>query len=741
MTQAASQRSWRKAFVQGVSAAHEIAHRRGVSEAELADIDESHRRFPFRATDYYLALADPEDRNDPILAQVFADPRELEEGVEGYCADAVGDLDPQHHKAPGLVHKYPGRALLVTTSACPVHCRFCFRRNYPYEELADAGPGMRHALDVIREDPTITEVILSGGDPLSMSEDSLAALLDELTAIGHLRRLRIHSRYPVVLPERVGDELVRVLSSCGLPVWLVTHFNHPRELTEEALASCRRLQRAGVPVLNQSVLLAGVNDSDLVLQELFEGLLDAGIKPYYLHQLDQVNGVSHFEVAQERGAQVYESLRSRLSGIGLPSFVRDLPGSMSKTPFLSLLVMLVAVTLMGGCRGSDPTEAVTPANPVAPVSEASTRQSGQDGPDSIVPVASRPAVSGPQGDSVRQLAVDAPPLARIDRLLSADLGGDGAVELFVSMGGEVRWGEWPAGAEAPDLRWSFKGRGMLQAWLAHDLDQDGRDEVVLAFGRGRGFPNAALEVVLIDQPGKTPVSSMLTKSNGPRNQATSLQAWPRKDGSFDIYLAAFETRFMVRGGVLPREGGGVSWMPGHTIRMGMARAVGDFDDDGRPEVAVGRLYGDKKGDHGDLRLLQEDGSSEPISTLRGVRALGSFDLEGDGQTELLFGDGWHINYGKLARYRPSVARRSAAGWSVEVLEESAQQYAVEKIGGVGGFVLAGGNAEVRVYRSSGKGWKAVSGPWPSSMSGAWTVLPGRGVVVGGASLAGPYPLP
>jgi hypothetical protein len=328
-----------------------------------------------------------------------------------------------------------------------------------------------------------------------------------------------------------------------------------------------------------------------------------------------------------------------------------------------------------------------------------------------------------------------------DHLIAADLQGDSQPELFVAHGAEVRWGEWPAGAARPLFQWTYVGQGILQAFLSKDLDGDGRDEVVLAFGKGRGFPDAKLEVVLLRQGSGDPVSTVLTRSDGPRNQATAIQAWPRVDGTFDIYLAAFETRYMVRGGVLSREGGGVSWMPGHRIRMGMARAVGDFDADGKPDVAVGRLYGDQKGEHGDLRVLQDDGSSEAIKTVRGVRALSAADLNGDGHSELLFGDGWHINYGKLARYRPSVASRSDQGWRVDVIEESAEQYAVEHIASIGGLVIAGGNAHVRIYGSTESDWSTLAGPWPSSLNGAWAVLPGQGLVSGGSVLSGPYPLP
>ena len=283
----------------------------------LAAVADAASRFPFTATSYYLSLADPSDPDDPILRQVMPATEELAPSPPGYAADAVGDLAPGAHPAPGL----------VTTGLCAVNCRFCFRRAYPYEETRS---GLGAALATIAADASIREVILSGGDPLTMPDVALERLLRSIAAIGHVRRVRIHTRLPVVLPDRITPELPTVLRSTRLVPWVVAHFNHPRELARPAVEACRRLLDGGVPVLNQAVLLRGVNDDVEVLAALHEGLVDAGVKPYYLHQLDRVEGAAHFEVPVEEGRALVEALRRRVSGIAMPSYVRDVVGASAK---------------------------------------------------------------------------------------------------------------------------------------------------------------------------------------------------------------------------------------------------------------------------------------------------------------------------------------------------------------------------------------------------------------------------
>jgi len=267
--------------------------------------------------------------SDPVARQFRLDPREDEE-VPGFTGDPVGDLDA--NAVPGVLHKYRGRALLVLTGACAVHCRYCFRRHFPYGEQRLDEAALDRAIDYLAADPEITEVILSGGDPLVLSNRRLARVIEALAAIPGLRRLRIHSRLPSVRPERVDAGLCRLLAESGLPVVLVAHVNHADELTAASRAAFERLRASRVTLLNQAVLLAGVNDDETALADLSEALFGQGVLPYYLHQLDPVAGAAHFAVDEARGRALVEALRRRLPGYLVPRYVVELPGEPSKTP-------------------------------------------------------------------------------------------------------------------------------------------------------------------------------------------------------------------------------------------------------------------------------------------------------------------------------------------------------------------------------------------------------------------------
>ncbi len=275
------------------------------------------------------SLIDTQDPADPLARQFRFDPREADE-VPGFHADPVGDLAAT--AVPGVLHKYHGRALLVLTGACAVHCRYCFRRHFPYDEQRLDEPALQRAIAYLRDDAEITEVILSGGDPLVLSSRRLAAVIEALAAIPTLRRLRIHSRIPSVSPERVDARLCRALADFPHPVVLVAHVNHARELTGESRAAFDRLRSAGVTLLNQAVLLAGVNDSVDALADLSERLFDQGVLPYYLHQLDPVAGAAHFAVDRQEGERLVVAVRDRLPGYLVPRYVIEVAGESSKTP-------------------------------------------------------------------------------------------------------------------------------------------------------------------------------------------------------------------------------------------------------------------------------------------------------------------------------------------------------------------------------------------------------------------------
>ncbi|WP_410473404.1 EF-P beta-lysylation protein EpmB [Guyparkeria sp. TX1] len=272
---------------------------------------------------------DSADPDDPVARQFRVDPREALE-VPGFDADPVGDLAA--NAVPGVLHKYRGRALLVLTGACAVHCRYCFRRHFPYGDQRLDEDALEQALDYLAADPEMTEVILSGGDPLVLSSRRLATVIERLAALPHLRRLRIHSRIPTVSPERIDESLCQMLAGFPGQVVLVAHVNHPGELGPQSAAAFGRLREAGVTLLNQAVLLEGVNNDSDVLAELSEALFAQGVLPYYLHQLDPVAGAAHFAVDAEVGRERIEALRARLPGYLVPRFVVEQAGEPSKTP-------------------------------------------------------------------------------------------------------------------------------------------------------------------------------------------------------------------------------------------------------------------------------------------------------------------------------------------------------------------------------------------------------------------------
>jgi EF-P beta-lysylation protein EpmB len=269
------------------------------------------------------------DPNDPLLLQVLPQLAELDE-APGFRDDAVGDLDAI--ATHGVLHKYEGRALLIAAGSCAVNCRYCFRRHFPYAEELAAAHAWRGAIDCLANDTSIREVILSGGDPLVLSTQKLTDLTDALRDLPQVIRLRIHSRLPVVLPERIDEAFCAWLSALPLQRVVVLHANHPGELDASVGAACVRLREAGATLLNQSVLLRGVNDDADALVELSERLFALGVLPYYLHQLDRVRGAAHFEVSDTRARELLGTLRARLPGYLVPRLVREVPGETGKRP-------------------------------------------------------------------------------------------------------------------------------------------------------------------------------------------------------------------------------------------------------------------------------------------------------------------------------------------------------------------------------------------------------------------------
>ncbi len=323
---------WRWQLRHAITTADGLANALHLSASELEGARRAERAgLPIGVTPYYASLADPRDPACPIRKQCVPDAREAEE-VPGDLEDPLGEV--AHEVAPHLVQRYPDRVLLLATDRCAVYCRFCTRSRI----VGDGGgavsmAALEPALAYVRTNPEIRDVIVSGGDPMAMATDRLVRLVAAVRSIAHVETIRLATRVPVTLPMRVTAELVRALRPYH-PLWVMTHFNHPKELTKASLAACARLADAGFPVMNQTVLLAGVNDSAATLEALFRGLVRARVRPYYLLQADPVRGTGHLRTPLARGVEIMASLQGRLTGIALPKLICDTPGGRGKVPLL-----------------------------------------------------------------------------------------------------------------------------------------------------------------------------------------------------------------------------------------------------------------------------------------------------------------------------------------------------------------------------------------------------------------------
>lgn len=319
---------WRQLWRDSITDSRELL--RVLELSHLADrLPIEDAGFALRVPRGFVARMRPGDARDPLLLQVLPQLAELER-VPGFVTDAVGDLAAR--EAQGVLHKYQGRALLIASGSCAINCRYCFRRHFPYgDEMAAAGQ-WREALEHVQRDTSINELILSGGDPLALATGKLEELSQGLAELSHITRLRIHTRLPVVLPERIDTPFVEWLRSLSLQKVVVLHANHANEFDDGVDAACVRLRDAGATLLNQSVLLRGINDHPSTLTALSERMFAAGVLPYYLHQLDRVQGAAHFEVTDALAQSLVEDMRSRLPGYLVPKLVREVGGDPSKRP-------------------------------------------------------------------------------------------------------------------------------------------------------------------------------------------------------------------------------------------------------------------------------------------------------------------------------------------------------------------------------------------------------------------------
>lgn len=317
---------WQKILANGFSSAKELLTYLNLSP-DLGS-QSAEKSFKTRVPRRFAAKMAPGNPTDPLLLQVLATQQELQL-APNYSVDPLEETNA--NPIPGLIHKYANRLLLTVTGVCAINCRFCFRRHFPYAENNPGQQGWQQAIAYIQQHPSIQEVILSGGDPLLASDQVLERLLVSLEAIPHVQTIRIHSRVPVVLPERIHANFIKMLTSTRFRIVVVIHCNHPQELDEAIHKACKRMQKAGCLLLNQSVLLKGVNDHSAILTELSQTLFEYGVLPYYLHLLDPIQGAQHFDLDLEHALRIYQEVQGQLPGYLVPKLVRESPGIPYKT--------------------------------------------------------------------------------------------------------------------------------------------------------------------------------------------------------------------------------------------------------------------------------------------------------------------------------------------------------------------------------------------------------------------------
>lgn len=318
---------WQTALIQAVTEPKELLELLELDRDLLPQAESASKLFPLKVPRGLIARMQKGNRYDPLLLQVL--PLALEHrDIDGYIKDPLDEK--QYNPVPGLLHKYHGRVLLTMTSVCGIHCRYCFRRHFPYADNNPGSSGWNQALAYIAKDPTIHEVILSGGDPLAMSDHLLREFTQKLSLIPHLTRLRIHSRMPVVLPERISDDFMAWISELKLKTALVIHCNHPNEIDQTVKEALDKLIKSGVLLLNQTVLLKGINDTIETLMKLSETLFAAGVIPYYLHVLDKVQGAAHFDLERSIAQDLHSEMTQKLSGYLVPRLVTEQAGAPAK---------------------------------------------------------------------------------------------------------------------------------------------------------------------------------------------------------------------------------------------------------------------------------------------------------------------------------------------------------------------------------------------------------------------------